>query len=185
MSLNRRQYCFKPEILYDSNYCINLHASSRQIGGAIGFETNEEILRVLENRDVLEIAKLVGVNQGLKFGYIWRQATFHKDAMTAPELPPHPSPLLAKLWGIFQLMRILPNFFPRTNLDSSPFVFEAYDFLHAFKLLSYVRRERGHTQVAKTMPIIWCREVGGDPRGTTLSKLYIESTASGNHQPAT
>lgn len=35
------------------------------------------------------------------------------------------------------------------------------------------------------MPIIWCREVGGDPRGTTFSKPYLESTASGNHQPAT
>lgn len=49
----------------------------------------------------------------------------------------------------------------------------------------YANYERGHPGVAKTMPVIWCREVGGDPRGTTFSKPYIESTASGNHQPAT
>lgn len=40
-----------------------LGKSGRYLGGAIGFETNQEILRVQENRDVLEIAKLVGGNK--------------------------------------------------------------------------------------------------------------------------
>ncbi|KAJ6001486.1 hypothetical protein N7499_002603 [Penicillium canescens] len=161
-----------------------LGQNSIYIGGALGFETHREMLELLRNQDVLKIAEpTIGYN--LRFKDAWRQVTFHEDVMTAPELPSQNNPIAAKLWGIYQLMRLLPNFFPRTNLDTSPIVFEPYDFLHAFKMLIYVNGQRWNPRVSNTMPIRWCRKVCGDPRGTTFSKPYIESTAPGNHQPAT
>jgi hypothetical protein len=142
------------------------------------------MLGLLHNRDVLKIAELVSCSQGLQFKDAWGQATFHKDVMTALKLPSQTSPIVAKLWGIYPLMRVLPKFFPRTNLDTSPIVFEAYDFLHVFKILSYVNRQGGKHRVSNTMPIRWCREVCGDPRYNIFQTVHREHSA-GNHQPAT
>ena len=175
-----------PEILYDYQYCTLLGQNSTYLGGALGFETNREILGLLHNQDVLKIVELTRGYVKVTFKDTWGQVPYHEDVMTAPELPSQTSPIVAKLWATYQLMRVLPKFFPRTNLDTSPMVFEPYDFLHAFRMISYVNR-RGTRRVLNmlnTSPIRWCREVCGDPRGTTFSKLYIKSTAPGNHQPA-
>jgi hypothetical protein len=174
-----------PEILYDYQYCTLLGQNSRYLGGVIGFETNREILGLLHNQDVLKIAELTRGYVGATFKDTWGQVPYHEDEMTAAELPSQTIPTVAKLWATYQLMRVLPKFFPRTNLDTSPMVFEPYDFLHAFRMISYVNFRCGSLREFKTRPIRWCREVCGDPRGTTFSKLYIKSTAPGNHQPAT
>ncbi|OGE55142.1 hypothetical protein PENARI_c005G10214 [Penicillium arizonense] len=165
MSLNPRQFCFMPEILYD-------------------YQRTEKYWDFYYNQDVLKIAELARGSVKATFKDTWGQVPYHEDVMTAPELPSQTSPTVAKLWATYQLTRVLPKFFPRTNLDTSPMVFEPYDFLHAFRMISYVNR-RGTRRVLNTSPIRWCREVCGDPRGTTFSKLYIKSTAPGNHQPAT
>lgn len=160
-----QQPCGIPDVTYTLDTVKKLDTGTSYLAGALRLETSSDIWDLYkEDKSTKPWLDRYIADRGDKFGWtppldkkydtlnprllgtIWSDLRY-KAVLLSPTCPRQGDAevterlvtTLGTAWYSFQLMRSRPDLFPKSSLGSGNVAVEAYDWLHAWKLLSYIR----------------------------------------------